>query len=95
MKRSRLIQATVVLILSALTACLALLFRSSGCGPSSGFTTGERMIMSDGTARTYFLKIPENYDPLKPYPLIFGFHGASGDYRSFTEGYYDFQDVVG
>ena len=95
MKKNRVILVLLILILSAFTACLALLFRSSGCGSSSGFTAGERTIMSNGMERTYFLKIPENYDPLKPYPLIFGFHGASGDYSSFTEGHYDFQSVVG
>lgn len=72
-----------------------LLYGSSGCGLSSGFTTGERTIMSNSIERVYYLKLPENYDALTPYPLIFGFHGASGDYTSFTEGYYDFQSVVG
>ncbi len=84
-----------IFVLCAFTACAALFFRSSGCGPNSGFTTGERKIISGGVERVYFLKLPANYSSLTPYPLIFGFHGASGDYTSFTEGYYDFQSVVG
>ena len=95
MKKNRILFALLILALSAFTACLALFLRSSGCGSSNGFTTGERAILSNGVDRIYFIKMPENYDPMIPYPLIFGFHGASGDYTSFTEGYYDFQDVVG
>ena len=95
MKKNRIIVVILILVLSALTACLALLFGSSGCGSGSGFTTGERTVMSHDVERVYYLKLPENYDLLTPYPLIFGFHGASGDYSSFTEGYYDFQSVVG
>ena len=93
MKRNMLI--ALILLLSALAACLALFFRSSGCGTDSGFVTGERSIMSNGVERVYYIKLPEPYDASTPYPLIFGFHGASGDYRSFTQGYYDFQGVVG
>ena len=95
MKKNRIIVVILILILSALISCLALLFGSSGCGSGSGFTTGERTVMSQDVERVYYLKLPENYNPLTPYPLIFGFHGASGDYSSFTEGYYDFQSVVG
>lgn len=95
MNKNRMLIVILLLVVGTFAACLALFFRSSGCGSSSGFTTGERTIMSNGVERTYFLKIPSNYDPMIPYPLIFGFHGASGDYTSFTEGYYDFQDVVG
>jgi poly(3-hydroxybutyrate) depolymerase len=85
----------LILTLGTLASCLTLMFRSSGCGPSSGFTTGERKIISNGIERVYFLKLPANYNSMTPYPLIFGFHGASGNYTSFTEGYYDFQNVVG
>ena len=69
----------LILILSFLTACLTLFFRSSGCESNSGFTTGERTIISNGIERVYYLKLPDSYDTLTPYPLIFGFHGASGD----------------
>ncbi len=95
MKKNRVIFCMLILVLCAFTACVALMFRSSGCG-SNGFITGERTILSNGVERTYFVKMPGNYDPMTLYPLVFGFHGASGDYTSFTElGGYDFQDVVG
>ena len=95
MKKNITIIVFLILILSALAACLTLFFRSSGCESTSGFTTGERTIISNGIERVYYLKLPEKYDSRTPYPLIFGFHGASGDYTSFTQGYYDFQSVVG
>ncbi len=95
MKRNTMMVLMLILFVCALTACLALFFRSSGCGTDSGFVTGERTILSNGVQRVYYLKLPEPYDASTPYPLIFGFHGASGDYTSFTEGYYSLQDVVG
>jgi poly(3-hydroxybutyrate) depolymerase len=33
----------------------------------------------DGTARTYELSIPAEYDPATPYPVVFAFHGRGGD----------------
>ena len=95
MKSTKAMLLILILCLTALAACLALLYRSSGCGPSSGFTTGERTITSSSVERVYYLKLPANYNALTPYPLIFAFHGASGNYTAFTEGYYDFQSVVG
>ena len=95
MKHSKIVLLILILALVALVACLALFFRSSGCGTNSGFTTGVKTIMSNGVERVYYLKLPEQYNSLIPYPLIFGFHGAGGSYKSFTEGYYDFQSVVG
>ena len=96
MKKNRVLIVILLLAVGAIAACLALFFESSGCGSSSGFITGERTIMSNGVERTYFLKMPENFDPIVSYPLIFGFHGASGDYTSFTGlNGYDFMDVVG
>ncbi len=95
MKSSKVVLLILVLSLSVLAACLSMFFRSSGCGSSSGFVTGERTIMSNNVERVYYLKLPENYNSLTPYPLIFAFHGASGDYTSFTQGYYDLQSIVG
>ena len=95
MKRNALMVLMLIMFVCTLAACLTLFFRSSGCGTDSGFVTGERTVVSNGVERVYYLKLPEPYDSRIAYPLIFGFHGASGDYTSFTEGYYDFQSVVG
>jgi poly(3-hydroxybutyrate) depolymerase len=51
--------------------------------------------MSNDIERVYYLKLPENYNSSTSYPLIFAFHGLGGDYTQWTEGYYDFQEVVG
>ena len=37
--------------------------------------------MSDGIERVYYLKLPANYNANdSSYPLIFAFHGHTGDY---------------
>ena len=95
MRNSKIVLWVLILSLCVLVSCLALFFRSSGCGSGSGFTTGERTIMSDGIERVYYLKLPENYNSHTSYPLIFAFHGLGGDYTRWTEGYYNLQEVVG
>jgi poly(3-hydroxybutyrate) depolymerase len=76
-------------------ACVFIFFRSSGCGPDKGFSTGNRTITSDETEREYYLKLPENYDPDNSYPLIFAYHGFTSDHTVFSEGEYDLQEAVG
>ena len=96
MKANKVVLCVLALIFIATAACLTLFFRSSGCGSGSGFATGERIVMSDGIERVYYLKLPENYNADDfSYPLIFAFHGHTGDYTNWTEGYYDLQEVVG
>ena len=56
---------------------------TSGCGtPRTSGTTTE-MITVAGTARTYQLVIPNNYDPNRQYPLVFGFHGQGWQVNDF------------
>ena len=95
--RTRVLLVILLLAVSSFAACYALFYKSPGCGSGSVWTTGERTIMSNGVARVYYLKLPQNYNALSPYPLVFAFHGASGDYTSFTgeNSYYDLQRVVG
>ena len=96
MNVNKVVLGILALSLTVTASCLALFFRSSGCGSGSGFTTGERTIMSGDIERVYYLKLPENYDSNgSSYPLVFAFHGHTGDYTNWTEGDYDLQDVVG
>ena len=99
MKKSKRILWTPILSLGVFASCLALFFRSSGCGSGSGFATGVRTIVSNDIERVYYLKLPENYNVNTSYPLIFAFHGLGGDYTRWTdkwkEEYYNLQDVVG
>lgn len=54
---------------------------SSGCGVSqAGYGQFTRMTVEiDEQPRTYYLRIPKNYRPNRPYPVIFRWHGAGGD----------------
>jgi len=95
MKINKAILVLLISFLIFISACALSLFRSSGCGSDKGFVTGVQTIVSNGVEREYYLKLPENYVFMKSYPLIFAFHGFTGDYTYFTEGYYDLQEVVG
>jgi len=65
------------------------------CKPLRDFVTGPQTLISDDIEREYYLKLPSPYDSKISYPLIFAFHGFTGDYTNFTEGYYDLQEAVG
>jgi poly(3-hydroxybutyrate) depolymerase len=54
-----------------------------GGGP---MLVARRTIMHAGIERLYLLAVPPAYDPNRPYPLIFGFHGSGGD-REQLRGY--------
>ncbi len=63
--------------------------KSKGCGAASWPTSKNNLsIMVDGTARSYNLKIPDNYDTNKPYRLIFAFHWLNGTAANVTDGKY-------
>ena len=95
MKNNKVVLFILAFSIIALAACLALSFRSSGCGSGVALETGEHTLVSQGIERVYYLKLPANYRTQNAYPLIFAFHGLGGDYTTWTEGYYDLQTVVG
>jgi len=96
MKKNMIILFVLIIFLGAIFAC-ALFFMSSGCGSDSGFTTGERTITSNGKERVYYLDLPKDYNSNAAYPLIFAFHGLTGDYTSFTDegSTYKLKSVMG
>jgi polyhydroxybutyrate depolymerase len=47
---------------------------SAGCGKANP-AKGARTIMTGGMTGNYNVNLPANYDPNKPWPLGFGFHG--------------------
>jgi len=57
---------------------------SPGCGMKPTLEDGEQQLMLDGNDRRYVLRLPENYDPETPWPLIFALHGNGGN-----PGYWD------
>ena len=54
---------------------------SSGCGQPRTLKDGHLTIQTGNAMRTYYLRVPTNYDNKKPYRLILGFHwrGSEGD----------------
>jgi poly(3-hydroxybutyrate) depolymerase len=63
--------------------------KSKGCGATSWpMSKNDLTIMVDGKARSYNLKIPDNYDTNKPYRLIVAFHWLNGTAQNVTSGQY-------
>lgn len=52
--------------------------RSAGCGKPTTITSGNKTITSGGAARNYIVDLPTNYNPDKPYRLIYVSHGMGG-----------------
>jgi len=59
---------------------------SKGCGKTPTLKSGSLTIQSDGKSRKYMLRLPDNYDNKKPYRLIMGFHGATGNATEVAGG---------
>ncbi len=58
--------------------------------------TGEVTVVAEGVPRTYYLIIPDDYDPDLPIkPLLFAYHGTGGSYDAWLDGTYDLLDKVG
>ena len=49
---------------------------TDGCGEAAPTGTFTQSVDVDGTTRTFFVSVPENYDPDTQYPLVFGYHGG-------------------
>jgi hypothetical protein len=59
---------------------------SAGCRAGGSAMSGTFMIDVGGTMREYILKIPAGYDPVRPYRLVFAFHGGMYDAESVDQG---------
>ena len=60
---------------------------STGCGKAAASGVTTPTITVAGTGRTYVLSVPTGYDPKKPYPLVFAWHGRTdngANMRSFS-----------
>jgi poly(3-hydroxybutyrate) depolymerase len=55
--------------------------RSPGCGKAAAGTSRyeRRTISVGGVDREYFLWVPRTYDPERPYPIVFRWHGTGGN----------------
>jgi polyhydroxybutyrate depolymerase len=57
---------------------------SQGCGQPSAQLAKEwveKTVDVEGTARTYFVYLPDNYEPTHPYPVVYQFHGCSDQHE--------------
>jgi polyhydroxybutyrate depolymerase len=52
-----------------------------GCGKPAVGTSGyeRRTVTIRGVEREYFLWVPRTYDPARPYPVVFRWHGSGGN----------------
>jgi poly(3-hydroxybutyrate) depolymerase len=57
---------------------------SPGCMAETPLAEGEHTFMLDGIERRYIVRLPSNYSPDQPWPLIFALHGNGGN-----PGYWD------
>jgi poly(3-hydroxybutyrate) depolymerase len=61
---------------------------SPGCSGSATPPSGAQTIDVSGTARTYIVSLPEDYDPESPYPLVFAYHGLGGSGAQASGSFY-------
>ncbi|MFD5831431.1 cellulose binding domain-containing protein [Lentzea sp. NPDC060358] len=59
---------------------------TAGCGKAPTLTSGQRTISSGGQNRTYFLRLPANYDSNRQYRLFVGFHWLNGSANDVDSG---------
>jgi poly(3-hydroxybutyrate) depolymerase len=58
---------------------------SPGCGKPNP-AVGKRMITTGGKNQSFWVALPPAYDPAKPYPLGFAFHGFGLDDKTCHDG---------
>lgn len=72
---------------------------SAGCGSAEAVESGRFEIEVDGQTREYILRVPDDYDPNRAYPLVFALHWLGGSAAQvaggFGGGYYGLADVAG
>ena len=52
--------------------------RSAGCDRGShDASSGERFLSVSGASRRYQVRLPDNYDPSRAYPMLFSLHGLN------------------
>ena len=64
---------------------------SEGCGIAEVPAAGEKRIEVGGVEREYIVGLPENYDPNRPYRLVFAWHGLGGSAAMIARNWYGMQ----
>ncbi len=70
---------------------------SEGCGKAEAPAEGLQTLEVNGKSRTFIVHVPDDYDAQTPYPLLFGFHGASRTAADFDndKGTFRFGPALG
>jgi poly(3-hydroxybutyrate) depolymerase len=75
-------------IVSGPDSGVGVLAASAGCGKNPALNSGTHTIQSNGTQRSFILRLPSGYDSNRPYRLIFGFHWLGGNANNVASGDY-------
>jgi poly(3-hydroxybutyrate) depolymerase len=62
--------------------------KSAGCGNPKTLQNGNITIMSGGASRKYILRVPDNYDNMHPYRLVFAFAESGSTAMSVAQRNY-------
>jgi polyhydroxybutyrate depolymerase len=65
---------------------------SAGCGKPAPMA-GNASIDVMGTSRDYIVALPQNYDPNKPYKLIYAWHGLGGSAMGVAATWYGLKNM--
>jgi poly(3-hydroxybutyrate) depolymerase len=76
--------ALAVLLLGLLNAVAA--ESSPGCGKTPSLRNQQYTMTVNGKQRQYFIKLPDNYSPTRPYRLIFTYHQLGGSAQKIVNG---------
>ena len=71
---------------TAVAAGFAPLDATAGCGKAPTLRSGTYTIQSGGRARTYILRVPDNYQPTLKYRLFVGLHWLNGSAQNVADG---------
>ena len=59
---------------------------TAGCGTAPSLESGSHTIQSGGVDRSFILRVPDDYDNSRAYPLIFAFHWWGGTANDVASG---------
>jgi len=60
--------------------------RSAGCGKARTLQNGGQTLQSGGAARSYILRVPDNYDNSHPYRLVLAYHWINATAQQIADG---------
>ncbi|HON10424.1 MAG TPA: hypothetical protein PLE24_06110 [Chitinispirillaceae bacterium] len=59
---------------------------TAGCGKNPTLKSGKQTIQVNGQQREFMIRIPENYDNTRSYPVVFAFHWNGGSMNDVDGG---------